>query len=86
MHFGTVQGKADSKKYYKPEHAHICVLMEAYASWITLASAKINIATSPKLIFSRTPRKIHALQQVTIISNVNKPPLKASSLKKLRRQ
>ena len=49
--------------------------MRAYASWITLALAKINIATSPKLICSRTPRKIHALQQITIRSNVNKFPV-----------
>ena len=86
VHFETIQGKTDSKKYHKPEHAHKCVLMQAYASWITLAFAIINIVTSPKLICSQVLRKIHAIQQVTIISNENKPLLKASSLKRLRRQ
>ena len=86
VHFKTMQGKTNSKKYHKPEHTHKCMLTQAYASWITLASVIINIATSLKLICSQTQSKIHVLQQVTIISNVNKPLLKASSLKRLRRQ
>ena len=86
VHFKTMQGKTNSEKCHKPEHAHKCVLTQAYASWITLASAIINIATSLKLICSQAPSKIHALQQVTIVSNVNKPLLKASSLKRLMRQ
>ena len=86
VHFETMQGKTDSKKYHKPEHAHKCMLTQGYVSSVTLALAIINIATSLKLICSQTPSRIHALQQIMIVSSVNKPLLKASSLKKLRRQ
>lgn len=52
--------KTQKRKLTISSKAHRCILMKAYASWITLSLAKNNIATVPRSICVQRVRTMHS--------------------------